>query len=252
MRAIQHGCGQCNIANYGTEVGVVNNAQPYPDRQQGSSSSPQQGQRGTRGRWGLKAGNQQTHLLAPLVGNQWWPWPGTVPAFSPGYRPFYWPGMLPWHSQPPGDGPAGIVVGGSGQNGPNTEGCHARDKVRPAAGEKQSKDTEEIRKEERVANTSEPRAKGTDPTKVWVASQETGVGKLANEYLRPSPGDLQVKAKETGLSSPIPLAIKERIWRKDFIDIFSLLEVQHTGLDLCMKRRMKREGRSTSPESKEA
>ncbi|KAJ1143713.1 hypothetical protein NDU88_010018 [Pleurodeles waltl] len=39
-------------------------------------------------------------------------------------------------------------------------------------------------------------------------------------------------SRAPGLASRISLAVKERIWRREFIDIFTLLEIQVEGLDL--------------------
>ena len=38
--------------------------------------------------------------------------------------------------------------------------------------------------------------------------------------------------REMGLKRLIPLSVKEKIWRKEYIDIFTLLEVRAAGLDL--------------------
>ncbi|KAJ1103457.1 hypothetical protein NDU88_000880 [Pleurodeles waltl] len=40
--------------------------------------------------------------------------------------------------------------------------------------------------------------------------------------------------RTAGLANAIPLTVKERIWRKEFIDIFSLLKIQREGLDLTV------------------
>mgnify|MGYP002805014844 CR=1 FL=1 len=43
-------------------------------------------------------------------------------------------------------------------------------------------------------------------------------------------------ARDMGLARLIPLSIKERVWRKEYIDIFSLLEVRAAGLDLAAEK----------------
>ena len=48
-------------------------------------------------------------------------------------------------------------------------------------------------------------------------------------------------AKDIGLSRLIPLSIRERIWRKEYIDIFSLLEISAVGLDLATDKKEEEE-----------
>ncbi|KAJ1139493.1 hypothetical protein NDU88_005864 [Pleurodeles waltl] len=87
-----------------------------------------------------------------------------------------------------------------------------------------------------------------DLTKVW--TKEPGLArkqdKPASAYVRPSSGDPPVMARETGLASLIPLAVKERIWRKEFINIFSLLEVCKAGLDLTIQDKKEEEKKEKS------
>ncbi|KAJ1196786.1 hypothetical protein NDU88_000650 [Pleurodeles waltl] len=58
--------------------------------------------------------------------------------------------------------------------------------------------------------------------------------------------------RAAGLATAIPLAVKERIWRKEFIDIFSLLEIQLEGLDLttCNKKEEDRRERKRARKEK--
>ena len=57
------------------------------------------------------------------------------------------------------------------------------------------------------------------------AEMDFGAGQPTNAYVRESLGDLPMLARDIGLARLIPLSIKERVWRKECIDIFSLLEV---------------------------
>ena len=59
-----------------------------------------------------------------------------------------------------------------------------------------------------------------------------GEGQPASAYVRQCPGEVPAVVKEMGLTRLIPLSVKERIWRKEYIDIFTLLEVRVAGLDL--------------------
>ncbi|KAJ1174228.1 hypothetical protein NDU88_006050 [Pleurodeles waltl] len=87
-------------------------------------------------------------------------------------------------------------------------------------------------------DTGAAKGKANEPVKASSTEQE----KLVSKNIRLSPGDPPVMAKETGLASHIPLTVIERIWSKEFIDIFSLLEVHKAGLDL-MTQDKKEEGR---------
>ncbi|KAJ1178233.1 hypothetical protein NDU88_003480 [Pleurodeles waltl] len=121
---------------------------------------------------------------------------------------------------------------------PGAEG--AAEKAGQTPTDEQDNAKDECKQNEKATWHEEPSAKVTDTTKAWVggATQGAGVGKLASEYIRPSPGDTHVIAREAGLANLIPLAAKEKIWRKEFIDLFLLLEVRHGGLDLttCDKK----------------
>ena len=57
------------------------------------------------------------------------------------------------------------------------------------------------------------------------AEVDFGAGQPASAYVRECPGDLPMVARDIGLARLIPLNFKERVWRKEYIDIFSLLEV---------------------------
>ena len=59
-----------------------------------------------------------------------------------------------------------------------------------------------------------------------------GEGLPASAYVRRCPGEVPAVVREMGLTRLIPLSVKERIWRKEYIDIFTLLEVRAAGLDL--------------------
>ncbi|KAJ1104656.1 hypothetical protein NDU88_002066 [Pleurodeles waltl] len=77
------------------------------------------------------------------------------------------------------------------------------------------------------------------PTQVWDTDKNAcrrrspSAGRRAPEaYKRGTLGRPYMVARAPGLASLIPLAVKERIWRREFIDIFTLLEIQVEGLDL--------------------
>ena len=63
------------------------------------------------------------------------------------------------------------------------------------------------------------------------------MGKPAHAYMKDSPGDPPMVAKDIGVSRLIPLSIKELIWREEYVDIFSLLEVSPAGLDLATDKK---------------
>ncbi|KAJ1119889.1 hypothetical protein NDU88_008073 [Pleurodeles waltl] len=58
-------------------------------------------------------------------------------------------------------------------------------------------------------------------------------------------------ARAPGLASLIPLAVKERIWQREFIDIFTLLEIQVEGLDLTTVDKKEEESRERKRVRKE-
>ncbi|KAJ1152467.1 hypothetical protein NDU88_005242 [Pleurodeles waltl] len=60
----------------------------------------------------------------------------------------------------------------------------------------------------------------------------TAEGQSPEAYKRGSLGKPYMVSRAPGLASRISLAVKERIWRREFIDIFTLLEIQVEGLDL--------------------
>ena len=74
-------------------------------------------------------------------------------------------------------------------------------------------------------------------------------GKTASAYLKDSPGDPQMIAKDIGLSGLIPLSIMERSRRKDQIDIISLLVISTAGLDLAVEKKRGGGERKESHES---
>ncbi|KAJ1101531.1 hypothetical protein NDU88_006598, partial [Pleurodeles waltl] len=83
------------------------------------------------------------------------------------------------------------------------------------------------------------RASPGDPTAAWGAAcrgrePTDSVGLPPEAYTRPSLGRPAMTTRAAGLANAIPLAVKERVWRKEFIDIFSLLEIQLEGLDLTI------------------
>ncbi|KAJ1151287.1 hypothetical protein NDU88_004070 [Pleurodeles waltl] len=79
----------------------------------------------------------------------------------------------------------------------------------------------------------------SDPLTAWGATTKGGnptlnAGNPPETYTRPSPGPPSMPTRAAGLATAIPLTVKERIWRKEFIDIFTLLEIQLEGLDLTV------------------
>ncbi|KAJ1083647.1 hypothetical protein NDU88_003802 [Pleurodeles waltl] len=100
----------------------------------------------------------------------------------------------------------------------------------------------------------------TLPTQVWGSDTDKdarrphslSAGGLAPEaYKKRSLGRLYMVARTPGLASMIPLAVKERIWRREFIDIFSLLEIQVEGLDLTTVDKKEEERRERNRVRKE-
>ncbi|KAJ1084065.1 hypothetical protein NDU88_004219 [Pleurodeles waltl] len=78
-----------------------------------------------------------------------------------------------------------------------------------------------------------------DPTPAWGTGgkeQEnvTAMRLSPEAYIRPSLGSPAMTTRSAGLANAIPLTVKERIWRKEFIDIFTLLEIQLEGLDVTV------------------
>ncbi|KAJ1112658.1 hypothetical protein NDU88_000919 [Pleurodeles waltl] len=98
------------------------------------------------------------------------------------------------------------------------------------------------------------------PTQAWGSDTE----KNGHRWLSPSVGGLAPEAYKTGslgrpymvarapgLASLIPLAVKKRIWRREFIDIFSLLEIQVEGLGLTTVDEKEKERRERNRVRKE-
>ncbi|KAJ1109019.1 hypothetical protein NDU88_006388 [Pleurodeles waltl] len=141
--------------------------------------------------------------------------------------------MVPWQNQAAGGAPAGQAPEKGGLPGYGTKSGRGYRKGRQTPTDKQDNAKEEGKQKEKVPGQEEPSAKGTDPRKAWVGgvAQGTGVGKPASAYIRPSLGDSPIMAREAGLANLIPLAVKERIGRKEFIAVFSLFEVRQGGLD---------------------
>ncbi|KAJ1119152.1 hypothetical protein NDU88_007338 [Pleurodeles waltl] len=88
------------------------------------------------------------------------------------------------------------------------------------------------------STTLEPPAP-IDPLLAWGASAKGGnpapsAGHPPESYTKPSLGPPSMTTRAAGLATTIPLPVKERIWRKEFIDIFTLLEIQLEGLDLTV------------------
>ncbi|KAJ1156327.1 hypothetical protein NDU88_009051 [Pleurodeles waltl] len=78
-----------------------------------------------------------------------------------------------------------------------------------------------------------------DPAAAWGtltagAEAPRSMGGAPESYARPSLGDPSMTTTAAGLATAIPLTVKERIWRKEFIDIFTLLEIQLEGIDLTV------------------
>ncbi|KAJ1129492.1 hypothetical protein NDU88_007860 [Pleurodeles waltl] len=93
------------------------------------------------------------------------------------------------------------------------------------------------RGEEEAASTSAmalpTQVRGTDSDKNagrWRSPSADGLAPEA--YKRGSLGIPYMVARAPGLASIILLAVKERIWHREFIDIFTILEIQVEGLDL--------------------
>ncbi|KAJ1091490.1 hypothetical protein NDU88_004614 [Pleurodeles waltl] len=91
------------------------------------------------------------------------------------------------------------------------------------------------------------------PTQVWGEGPDKNArrrrspsadGRAPEAYKRGILGRPYMVARAPGLASLIPLAVKERIWRREFIDIFTLLEIQVEGLDLTTVDKKKDERRS--------
>ncbi|KAJ1150079.1 hypothetical protein NDU88_002877 [Pleurodeles waltl] len=98
------------------------------------------------------------------------------------------------------------------------------------------------------------------PTQVWDLGPSktarrrrhpTADGQAPESYKRGTLGRPYMVARAPGLASLIPLAVKERIWRREFIDIFKLLEIQVEGLDLTTVDKKEEERRERNRVRKE-
>ncbi|KAJ1145928.1 hypothetical protein NDU88_012211 [Pleurodeles waltl] len=79
----------------------------------------------------------------------------------------------------------------------------------------------------------------------------TADGQAPESYKRGTLGRPYMVAMAPGLASLIPLAVKERIWGREFIDIFTLLEIQVEGLDLTTVDKKEEERRERNRVRKE-
>ncbi|KAJ1115414.1 hypothetical protein NDU88_003638 [Pleurodeles waltl] len=98
------------------------------------------------------------------------------------------------------------------------------------------------------------------PTQAWGSGPRetarrrrhtTADGQAPETYKRGTLGKPYMVARAPGLAGRIPLAVKERIWRREFIDIFTLLEIQVEGLDLTTVDRKEEERRERTRVRKE-
>ncbi|KAJ1193457.1 hypothetical protein NDU88_002755 [Pleurodeles waltl] len=96
------------------------------------------------------------------------------------------------------------------------------------------------------------------PTQAWDSDRSTrrrrspsAGGRAPETYKRGTLGRPYMVARAPGLASLIPLAVKERIWRREFIDIFTLLEIQVEGLDLTTVDKKEEERRERNRVRKE-
>ena len=94
---------------------------------------------------------------------------------------------------------------------------------------------------------------GTDSTPEVVPPAPSGGGDFgdgqpANAYIRQCPGEVPAVVKEMGLTRLIPLSVKEHIWRKEYIDIFTLLEVRVAVLDLKAEKEEDKDKKRVRPE----
>ncbi|KAJ1160048.1 hypothetical protein NDU88_000550 [Pleurodeles waltl] len=104
------------------------------------------------------------------------------------------------------------------------------------------------------------RGNRTSPTQAWGGETKgsrrrqnsaRSEGLTPDAYKRGSLGRTYMVARAPGLASMIPLAVKERIWRREFIDIFSLLEIQVEGLDLTTVDKKEEDRRERNKVKKE-
>ncbi|KAJ1104800.1 hypothetical protein NDU88_002209 [Pleurodeles waltl] len=79
----------------------------------------------------------------------------------------------------------------------------------------------------------------------------TADGQAPEAYKRGTLGRPYMVARAPWLASLIPLAVKERIWRREFIDIFTLLEIQVEGLDLTTVDKKEKDRRERNRVRKE-
>ncbi|KAJ1146057.1 hypothetical protein NDU88_012339 [Pleurodeles waltl] len=98
------------------------------------------------------------------------------------------------------------------------------------------------------------------PTQAWGAGPSettrrrrhtTADGQAPEAYKRGTLGKPYMVTRAPGLAGRIPLAVKERIWRREFIDIFTLLEIQVEGLDLTTVDKKEEERRERNRVRKE-
>ncbi|KAJ1084472.1 hypothetical protein NDU88_004619 [Pleurodeles waltl] len=98
------------------------------------------------------------------------------------------------------------------------------------------------------------------PTQVWGTDADKNAlrrhspadcGLALEAYKRGSLGRPYMVTTAPGLASMIPLGGKERIWRREFIEIFTQLEIQVEGLDLTTVDRKEEERRERNRVRKE-
>ncbi|KAJ1189507.1 hypothetical protein NDU88_006252 [Pleurodeles waltl] len=93
---------------------------------------------------------------------------------------------------------------------------------------------------------------GTGPNKTARRRRHpTADGQAPEAYKRGTLGRPYMVARAPGLASLILLAVKERIWHREFIDIFTLLEIQVEGLDLTTVDKKEEERRERNRVRKE-
>ncbi|KAJ1180725.1 hypothetical protein NDU88_005942 [Pleurodeles waltl] len=112
------------------------------------------------------------------------------------------------------------------------------------------------RGEEEAATTSAAAL----PTQVWGAGPDKNArsqrspsadGQAPEAYKRGTLGRPYMVARAPGLASLISLAVKEQIWHRECIDIFTLLEMQVEGLDLTTVDKKEEERRERNRVGKE-
>ncbi|KAJ1170382.1 hypothetical protein NDU88_002259 [Pleurodeles waltl] len=105
-----------------------------------------------------------------------------------------------------------------------------------------------------------PASSPARPTQVWDVVSDKNArrrlspsagGQAPEAYKRGTLGRPYMVTRAPGLASLIPLAVKERIRRKEFIDIFTLLEIQVEGLDLTTVDKKEEERRERNRVRKE-